>query len=109
MSPLCGKLFQLFPLKLTLIAFIAIFMVGSLVAGLAHTSPALIAARAVTGVGGSGILTGAVTCIAAAVPIQKRALLNGIIMGCFGLGQAVGPLVGGALTSYVTWRWCFFL
>lgn len=109
MSPLSGKLYQLFPLKLTLLSFIAIFMIGSLVSGLAHNSPALIAARAVTGIGGSGILTGAVTSISAAVPIGKRALLIGIVMGCFGLGQAVGPLVGGALTSYASWRWCFFM
>ena len=68
-----------------------------------------IGARAVAGVGGSGILTGSMTLIAMAVPIAKRSLVNAVLMGMFATFQAVGPVIGGALTSSATWRWCFYM
>lgn len=68
-----------------------------------------IGARAVAGVGGSGILTGGMTLIAMSVPIAKRSLVNAVLMGMFATFQAVGPVIGGALTSSATWRWCFYM
>jgi MFS family permease len=109
MAPFAGKLLRLFKLKATFLTFIAIFNLGALLAGVARSSTMLIVARAISGIGGSGIIGGAMTCIAAAVPIENRSFLNGILYGCFAMGQAVGPLIGGALTTYASWRWCFYV
>ncbi|KAK8111962.1 major facilitator superfamily transporter, partial [Apiospora kogelbergensis] len=108
-SPLTGKLFRLFDAKATFIAFLAIYFLGSLLAGVARSSAMFIGARAVAGVGGSGILTGGMTLIAMSVPIAKRSLVNAVLMGMFATFQAVGPVIGGALTSSATWRWCFYI
>lgn len=109
MSPFVGKLFKLFRLKLLFIIMMSIFLVGSLVAAQAGSSDTLIIARMVAGIGGSGIMNGGQTIIAAVVPISRRSSFNGIVLATFALGQAVGPLLGGALTENASWRWCFYL
>lgn len=66
----------------------------------------LIIGRAVAGIGSSGIQNGAFTIMAASVPLEKRPPLMGILMGGAQLGIVLGPVIGGALTEYTTWRWC---
>ncbi|KUL89762.1 hypothetical protein ZTR_00562 [Talaromyces verruculosus] len=63
----------------------------------------------VAGMGGSGIQNGAFTIVAGSVPMPRRPALMGFLMGISQLGMVAGPLVGGALTSYVSWRWCFYI
>lgn len=109
MSPLTGKLFRFFNAKATFITFLAIYFVGSLLAGLARSSVMFIGARAVAGVGGSGLLTGSMTLIAMSVPIAKRSVVNGILLGLFATFQAVSPVIGGALPAGASWRWCFYM
>ena len=48
-------------------------------------------------------------CIVYAVPLEKRPRLQGLFGALFGLASIVGPLIGGAFTSNVTWRWCFYI
>ncbi|RYP66919.1 hypothetical protein DL769_005894 [Monosporascus sp. CRB-8-3] len=108
MSPFVGKLFKLFRMKLLFIIMMSVFLVGSLVGAQADSSDVLIISRMVAGIGGSGIMNGGQTIIAAVVPIAKRSAFNGIVLGTFALGQAVGPLIGGALTEHASWRWCFY-
>jgi len=99
----------MFHLKSVFLTFIAIFELGSLIAATARTSKILVVARAISGIGGGGIITGTTTIIAATVPLSRRALTIGIGMGFLAIGQTAGPLIGGLLTTYVSWRWCFYM
>ncbi|KAK9490422.1 major facilitator superfamily domain-containing protein [Lipomyces doorenjongii] len=109
MAPLTGTIYRMFHLKFVFIVFIVVFELGSLVAATAQSSNVLIVGRAISGIGGGGIITGTTTIIAASVPLSRRAFVIGVGMGCLALGQTIGPLIGGILSTYVSWRWCFYI
>jgi len=109
MAPFTGRLFRMFHLKSVFLTFICIFELGSLLAATARSSKVLVVARAISGIGGGGIITGATTIIAATVPLSRRAFTIGIGMGFLAIGQTSGPIIGGVLTDYASWRWCFYM
>lgn len=104
-----GKLYSFFSVKTVFLTAIALFEIGSAICGAAPSSVAFIIGRAISGVGSAGIMSGAITVIVYAVPLHRRPLFQGLFGAVFGLASVVGPLLGGAFTSKVTWRWCFYI
>ncbi|KAK2768840.1 MFS sugar transporter [Arachnomyces sp. PD_36] len=104
-----GKLYTFFPVKWVFLGAIGIFEVGSAVCGAAPTSEALIVGRAIAGVGSAGIFSGALVIVAHSIPLEKRPIYNGVFGSMYGIASVAGPLMGGALTDHVSWRWCFYI
>lgn len=104
-----GKLYTFFPIKWVFLMAITIFEVGSAVCGAAPSSPALIVGRAIAGLGAAGIFSGGLIIVAYSVPLHQRPLYNALFGSMYGIASVVGPLLGGAFTDHVTWRWCFYI
>lgn len=97
-----------YPTKHVLFIFTAMFEIGSVVCAAAPTSSALIAGRAITGVGAAAIAPSVYLMITMIVPLQDRPKYLGSLGSAFGISSILGPVLGGYLTS-VTWRWCFWI
>ncbi|KAI0148070.1 efflux pump [Hypoxylon sp. NC0597] len=108
-QPLTGKVYTHFNTKWSFLSFFAIFEIGSILCGAAVSSDMLIVGRAVAGFGAAGITNGAITIISSCAPLEKRPALIGLTMGLMQVGLVAGPLIGGAFTTYTTWRWCFYV
>src|SRR5215217_2050930 len=88
---------------------LAIFTAASAFAALAPTTGALITARALQGVGAAVVTPLTLTLLSEAFPEEKRGLAIGAWSGVSGLGVAIGPLVGGAVTEGISWHWIFWI
>lgn len=88
---------------------ILIFEIGSLICAVAPSSTVLIVGRAIAGIGVAGIFSGAMVIISMTVPLQKRPAVFGAFGMVWGIASIAGPLLGGAFTDGITWRWCFYI
>jgi EmrB/QacA subfamily drug resistance transporter len=104
-----GRLADLFGRKRVFLAGAAVFAFFSLLAGLMPNAILLIICRALMGVGGAVMWPAVLGLTYAILPAAKKGLAGGMILGVAGLGNAVGPLLGGWLTDVATWRLVFFI
>jgi EmrB/QacA subfamily drug resistance transporter len=95
--------------KRMFIGGIALFTAGSAAAALSPTVDFLIAARAIQGVAAALVTPLTLTLLAEAFPPEQRGLALGVWSGISGIGVALGPLVGGALTQLASWHWIFWV
>ncbi|WP_329100532.1 MFS transporter [Micromonospora sp. NBC_01699] len=110
-TPIWGKLADLFNKKSLVQIAIVIFVLGSIVSGVAQSAGQLIAARAFQGIGVGGLQALVQVVIAAMIPPRERGRYNGYLGGVMAIATVGGPLLGGLIvdTSWLGWRWCFFV
>jgi EmrB/QacA subfamily drug resistance transporter len=107
--PLWGKLSDLFGRRPMFQIGIGVFLVGSLVCGLAQTMTQLIFARALQGIGAGALVPLAMTIVGDIFTLEERARMQGLFSGVWGVSSVVGPLIGGFITDQLSWRWVFYV
>ena len=105
MLPVYGKLGDLIGRKGLFVAAISLFVLGSIIGGMAQDMTTLIVGRAVQGLGGGGLMILSQAIIADVVPARERGRYMGVMGGVFALSSVAGPLLGGWFTEGPGWRW----
>ncbi len=108
-APLYGRLSDLYGRKPAFTVSIAVFLLGSVLCGLAGGMVELILFRAVQGLGAGGLIVLAQTVIGDLVSPRERGRYQGLFASVFAACSVAGPLVGGFITEYASWRWIFYV
>jgi EmrB/QacA subfamily drug resistance transporter len=108
-TPLYGKLGDLFGRKIVLQSAIVLFLTGSALCGLAGSMEQLIFFRALQGLGGGGLMVTTMAAIGDIIPPRERGRYQGYFGGVFGLSTVLGPLNGGFFVEHLSWRWIFYI
>ncbi|HEY3120047.1 MAG TPA: MDR family MFS transporter, partial [Vicinamibacteria bacterium] len=108
-TPLYGKLGDLYGRKVVLQAGTIVFLVGSALCGLSGTMTQLILFRAVQGLGSGGLIVTSQAVVGDVVPPRDRGRYQGIFGAMFGVSSIAGPLLGGYFTTQLSWRWIFYV
>jgi EmrB/QacA subfamily drug resistance transporter len=106
-APLYGHLGDRFGRQRMLLAALAVFTLGSIACAAAPSLAALVAGRALQGLGGGGLMTLSQALISEHVPPRERARFQGYFGAVFALSSTLGPVLGGYLTEYLSWRAVF--
>lgn len=107
--PIYGKLSDIFGRKPFYVFGLAMFMIGSIISGQAHTMMELIIARGIQGIGGGAMLSMPQATIGDIFNPKERGRWMGLIMSIFGLASIFGPFLGGWITDTIGWRWIFYI
>jgi len=108
-TPLWGKISDLYGRRIIFQVTIVIFLIGSALCGLAQDMPQLIAFRAIQGIGGGGLMVIAFAIIGDVIPARERGRYQGYFGAVVGLSSVGGPLFGGWITDAINWRWIFYI
>ncbi|MBY6412769.1 MFS transporter [Rhodococcus sp. BP-252] len=107
--PIYGKLADLFGRKKVMLWGIGVFLLGSILCGLAWSMPALIAFRAVQGLGAGAVQPMSVTIAGDIYTLQERAKAQGYLASVWAMSAVLGPALGGIFSEFLSWRWIFFV
>ncbi|MER7282661.1 MDR family MFS transporter [Dactylosporangium sp. NPDC000244] len=108
-TPIWGKLGDLYGRKWAYLAAITLFLLGSGLSGAAQNMTQLIGFRAVQGLGGGGLMVGALALIAELVPPRQSGRLMGLFGAMMPVAFIAGPLLGGLFADHLSWRWAFYI
>src|ERR1700759_2153612 len=106
-TPLYGKLGDLYGRKIVLQSALVLFLIGSALCGLSQSMTELIAFRAIQGLGGGGLMVSTQAVIGDVVSPRERGRYSGLMGGVFGVSTVVGPLVGGLFVDHLSWQGIF--
>ncbi|OFW29077.1 MAG: hypothetical protein A3H97_15915 [Acidobacteria bacterium RIFCSPLOWO2_02_FULL_65_29] len=107
--PLWGRLSDLYGRRSVYLAAIALFVIGSMLAGVSQSMLQLVLFRAVQGLGAGGLIPLALTIIGEIYTLAERTRMQAVFSSVWGVSSIVGPLVGGFITDAISWRWIFYL
>ncbi|KAJ5669517.1 hypothetical protein N7462_010587 [Penicillium macrosclerotiorum] len=108
-QPVFSSLSNLFGRKPLVLAAIAWFTIGTIVAGVANNFTHMLIGRSLQGIGGGGVITLTAIIIADIVPLSERAKYFGMLSAIWSLGTVVGPVIGGCFAEKISWRWIFYI
>jgi EmrB/QacA subfamily drug resistance transporter len=108
-TPLYGKASDVVGRKPVLFLGIGVFLLGSVLCGIAWSMPSLIVFRALQGIGAGAVLPVTITVVGDLYSVEERARVQGYIASVWGISAVVGPTLGGVFSEYVSWRWIFFV
>ncbi|KAG0329667.1 hypothetical protein BGZ99_000882 [Dissophora globulifera] len=108
-QPLYGKFSDIFGRKNTMLFANVVFLLGSAIAGWATSMTMLIIGRAVAGLGAGGLMAMVFIILSDMLDMRERGKYIGFIGAIFSISSVIGPLLGGAFTDHVTWRWSFWI
>lgn len=107
--PLYGKLSDIYGRRKLYILAMALFLLGSVLCGLATTLTQLILARALQGIGAGGIMPLAFILIGEMFSLEQRTRMQGVFSGVWGVSSIAGPLLGGFIVDNLSWHWIFYI
>lgn len=108
-APLSGKLGDMYGRKLVLQSGIVIFTIGAVICGTAGSMGAVIAGRAVQGLGAGTLIVTSMATVGDLLPPRQRGMAQGVLGGAFGVSTVIGPLLGGFIVEHLNWHWIFFV